>query len=267
MNFVFIFFSGVLLLSGLSLLVNDEVIVIPLRGQMQAYSIDSNIENIVDQYEDSVSPSTTIIPALGSRHRNPGSTKHISALEQFVLANKAQGQNDLQGTILHLIEALLIDPGYKDARLKLVESYLTSGQRASAEQVLNQALTHNPDVSVLLAMRVRMFIQDGDLQTASLVLENGLKRFENDEELLVLAASIDDQLGYYTRAAKLYGQLAMIDPVKLNYQVGQAMAIDHAGDVDTATSLYQMISQKLADSGERLAFVDQRLAMLTSAAD
>ena len=48
--------------------------------------------------------------------------------------------------------------------------------------------------------------------------------------------SIDDQLGYYTRAAKLYGQLTMIDPIKLNYQVGQAMAIDHAGDIDTATN-------------------------------
>ena len=267
MNFVFIFFSGVLLLSGLSLLVNDDAIVIPLRGEMQAYHIDSNIDSIVDQYEDSVTASTTIIPTLGSRNRNSGGTKHVNALEQYVLANKAHQQNDLQGTILHLVEALLIDPGYKDARLKLVESYLTSGQRASAEQVLDQAMIHNPDASVLLAMRVRMFIQDGDLQTASLVVENGLKRFTGDEELLVLAASIDDQLGYYTRAAKLYGQLAMIDPVKLNYQVGQAMAIDRAGDIDTATNLYQIIAQKLADSGERLAFVDQRLAMLASTAD
>ncbi len=267
MNFVFIFFSGVLLLSGLSLLVNDDAIVIPLRGQMQTYHIDSNIDTIVDQYEDSVTASTTIIPTLGSQNRNSGGTKHVNALEQYVLANKAHQQNDLQGTILHLVEALLIDPGYKDARLKLVESYLTSGQRASAEQVLDQAMIHNPDASELLAMRVRMFIQDGDLQTALLVLENGLKRFAGDEELLVLAASTDDQLGYHTRAAKLYGQLAKIDPIKLNYQVGQAMAIDRAGDIDTAKNLYQMIAQKLADSGERLAFLDQRLAMLASTAD
>ncbi len=266
MNFVFIFFSGVLLLSGLSLLVDDEVIIIPLQGQLQAYPIDRNIDSIVDQYEDSVTSSKTIIHAFGG-DKSTGATIHVNALGHFVLANKARQQNDIQNTILHLVEALLIDPGYKDARLQLVESYLSSGQRASAEQVLDQAMIHNPEASVLLAMRVRMFIQDGDLQTAYVVLENGLKRFDSDEELLVLAASIDDQLGYYAKAAKVYGQLTMMNPVKLNYQVGQAMAIDQAGDIDTATMLYQMIAQKLADSGERLAFVDQRLAMLTSTAD
>ena len=263
MNFVFIFFSGVLLLSGLSLLMDDEVTVIPLRGQLQSYRIDYNIDSIVDQYEDTITSTKTNIPAFGGK-KSSGGTPHVNALEHFVLANKARQHNDIQDTILHLVEALLIDPGYKDARLQLVESYLSSGQRASAEQTLDQAMIHNPEASVLLAMRVRMFIQDGDLQTAFLVLENGLKRFEDDEELLVLAAAIDDQLGYYTKAAKVYGQLTIINPHKLNYQVGQAMAMDQAGDVDTATMLYQMIAQKLADSGERLAFVDQRIAMLTS---
>ncbi|MEE9344774.1 MAG: tetratricopeptide repeat protein [Methylococcales bacterium] len=266
MNFVFILFSGVLLLSGLSLLIDDEVVVIPLRGQLPVSLSDSNIDSIADQYEDTISSTKANIQAFGG-NESSGGTNHINALEHFVLANKAQQHNDIQNTILHLVEALLIDPSYKDARLQLVESYLSSGQRASAEQVLDQAMNHNPEASVLLAMRVRMFIQDGDLQTAFLVLENGLKRFKDDEELLVLAASIDDQLGYYTKAAKVYGQLTMMNPVKLNYQVGQAMAMDQAGDIDTATMLYQMIAQKLVDAGERLAFVDQRLAMLTSTAD
>jgi Tfp pilus assembly protein PilF len=184
-----------------------------------------------------------------------------------VLANKASQQNNSQDTILHLLEALLIDPGYKDARLRLIESYLSNGQRESAEEALRQAVINNPDASEFVAMRTRLLVEDGDLQHASLLLDNALTRFESDEELLVLGASINDQLGNYIKAASLYEQLTLIDPTKLSYQVGQAMAMDHAGDGDTATILYQIITQKLADSGTRLPFIDQRLLMLTSTAD
>lgn len=267
MNFVFIFFSSVLLLGGLNILLNDEVIVIPLQGSMETYHVDSHSENIVDQYEVSSARSTAILEALDSHNNHSTRKIHVDALAHFVKANKARQDNDTQDTILYLIKALLVDPTYNDARLRLVESYLSNGQRASAEEALDQALIHNTNAEVFVAIRVRMFVQDGHLQQASQLLDTASLRFEGNEELLVLAASIDDQLGDYVKAANAYQQLTIINPLKLSYQVGQAMAIDHTGDSQTAAMLYQLIAQKLANSGSRLPFVDQRLAMLTSKAD
>ncbi len=267
MNFVVIFFSSVLLLGGLSLFLNDDVIIIPLQSQIGTYQLDSHNDNLVDRYETGLTSSTVILRPLDSADNGAGGTKQVKALEHFVLANKARQNNDTENATLHLMKALLIDPEYGDARLRLVENLLKQGQRGLAKETLDQALTNYSTAPVFVAMRVRMLVQDGHLEDASMMLDNALSQFKGDEEILVLAASIDDQLGEFEKAAKLYQQLTEIDPLKLSYQVGQAMAVDHAGDANAATMLYQSIAEKLADSGTRLPFVDQRLAMLTSKTD
>ncbi|HFD11148.1 MAG TPA: tetratricopeptide repeat protein [Crenotrichaceae bacterium] len=267
MNFVFIFFSSVLLLGSLDLLLNDEVVIIPLQSQIESYQAKPGIENNVDRYEPAANSATTDLNTVTPVDNSAGGTQPIKALEHFVLANKASQQNDSEGATLHLMNALLIDPQYNDARLQLVQNLLDNGQRTLARDALDQAIINNSDSPVFVAMRARMSIQDGDLQYASVILNNALNSFHEDEELMVLAASIDDQLGDYTKAAYLYQQLSAINPLKLSYRVGQAMAIDHAGDSVTATKLYQAIAEKLTESGTRLPFVEQRLAMLTSKTD
>lgn len=266
MNFVFIFFSSVLLLGGLNLLMTDEIVLIPLQSQRESYRGNYNINN-VNRYETTIDHSTVILGKPKSSNSHPYTSKSIEAIEHVVLASKSSQENNSKDAALHLMEALLIDPKYKEARLQLIDNLLNNKQSELAKETLDQALLYHPDTPVFIAMRARMYIHENDLQSASRLLDNALTRFQNDEELLALAASIHQQRREYIKAAKLYKQLTRINPLKLSYQIGQAMSVDHAGDTDTAAMLYHIISAKVAAAGSRLPFVDQRLAILESKAN
>ncbi|MCH9697549.1 MAG: tetratricopeptide repeat protein [Gammaproteobacteria bacterium] len=269
MNFIFIFISGVLLFSGLNIFLNDEIIVIPLQNQAVTAKAKTANSRETDRFEADFADPQGSVDMSGNRIRihEPAGTKNLDALEHFVLANKASQNQQIDEAILYLMQALLIDPNYTEARLSLVKNLLHNGQRNLAGETLDQALAQHTDTSVFVTLRARMHVEDGHLQDASKILEDALARFHGDEELLVLAASVDGQLGDYQKAAGLFQQLVNIAPRNYNYQLGQAIAIEHTGDTHTAAHLYRMIQDKLAVSGTRLPVVEQRLAMLSTKSD
>gem|GEM_PF-6602494 len=263
MNLLFVFFSSMLLLGGLNLLCTDDVVVIPLHGQIESDRSDNPVDSQRDQYETSAHHSRINLSAINANPDRLHGSRQVNAVKHLVLANKAHQQGDYGDEVLHLMDALLTDPEHQQTRLRLAESLLSNGRYELAREILDQALIYHPDTPTFIAMRARLYLHAGDLMNASSLLSNALIRFQNNEEILALAASIHDQREEYLKAANLYQQLTLLYPLKLGYQVGYAMAIDHAGDTDTATLLYQKIAEKLAASGARLPFVDQRLAMIT----
>jgi tetratricopeptide (TPR) repeat protein len=239
------------------------VTVIPLWGHA-AVNVTSvsgeggslaNPTVIADLFESDV--------ALYSDFQELSGTRDLDALEHYLQANTLLKQGNYHRSMVHLMEALLIDPGYREARMLLVDCYLQEGHNDAAIEIIEQGLSNDPGNDALIALRARIYLADSDLNNAALILEDALGFTDNDESVLALTASVRYQQGHFNDASLLYRELSLQYPQQINYMLGEATALDKAGLVNDAVPVYKMIAQQMAVSNPNYSMLQQRLSLLS----
>ena len=134
-------------------------------------------------------------------------------------------------------EAFLAIPAdslyFREARVRLIAQYKSLQHHEAAKKLLDDTITLQKDVSLYYELRAAFSAEEGDSETASKVLLQGIKVLPKDERLRALLAMLYEQQGKRKQALGQMQQVLKFNP-------------------DNPTAL-NYIAYSFAESGKRLA--------------
>ena len=167
---------------------------------------------------------------------NLGQTDNVDAYNEYLLAidnlNNVSTEN-LRSAVIHLQEAIRLDPEYARAYSALGRAYIsldywgamnTTEALAAARDAASRALDISADSSEALAVLGQADLYDGYLESAGQLLNKAVENSPNDVVVLNYYA---DYLGEDARpdeAIAIYRQIVRLDPLSESGHIGLAGA-------------------------------------------
>lgn len=171
-----------------------------------------------------------------------------------------QGQGRRAEQLLQ--EALTLQPDKVTARQQLAAYYYGRGFNSQAISLLREGLVLSPGNSRLLLLKTRIYEGSERPDEALRILRNRTFALPADADLLVLRAALANDAGDYETAADSYQQLLDWRPQQGNWWLGLALANDYLDQNEAAVNAYQQALQDRNLAGDSRQFARQRLGVL-----
>jgi len=137
-------------------------------------------------------------------------------------------------------QALALNPGLVDARLRLISILQQRQEQTAAEMQLRQGLQATPENVVLRKTYARLLLSGKRYAEAIALLEQAPRPLiQEDQEYFALLAAIFQESGHFADAARLYRELVNIRPQNALWWFGLGLAADQDGDGSMAKKAYQ----------------------------
>ncbi len=137
-------------------------------------------------------------------------------------------------------QALALNPGLVDARLRLISILQQRQEQTAAEMQLRQGLQATPENVVLRKTYARLLLSGKRYAEAIALLEQAPRPLiQEDQEYFALLAAIFQESGHFADAARLYRELVNIRPQNALWWFGLGLAADQDGDGSMAQKAYQ----------------------------
>lgn len=161
-----------------------------------------------------------------------------------------------------LQEALTLQPDKVTARQQLAAYYYGRGFNSQAINLLREGLVISPGNSRLSLLKARIYESSGRPDEALRLLRNRTFALPGDADLLVLRAALASDIGDHELAADSYQQLLDWRPQQGSWWLGLALAKDYLDHNDAAVQAYQQALQDPNLAGDSRDFARQRLGVL-----
>ena len=137
-------------------------------------------------------------------------------------------------------QALALNPGLVDARVRLISILQQRQEQTAAEMQLRQGLQVAPENVVLRKTYARLLLSGKRYAEAIALLEQSPRPvIQEDQEYFALLAAVFQESGHFADAARLYRELVNIRPQHALWWFGMGLAADQDGDGATAQKAYQ----------------------------
>ena len=123
----------------------------------------------------------------------------------------------------------------------LADSKLAQGQRAAAEQILEQELAKHPDRDGYRLALSEVQLRMGRLQEARAQLEQLVRRKPDWAEALTRLGTVERQLGDKAAALENFKKAHQIQPVNPTTTLGYAMLLEDGGKAEQARGMYEEV--------------------------
>jgi tetratricopeptide (TPR) repeat protein len=161
-----------------------------------------------------------------------------------------------------LLEVLKEAPRYYDARIALINFYLKEERLESAEMVLLEGLKldeSHPDFLRLMAM---VHDRKGSPDKALALLIKVQGRYQQDRNYVAFLGYIYQQTGQYALARQQYLRLLEGEPKNSLWLLGITVALDAEGQLDAALKGYQRLVAEGNIDQNILEYVQKRIDVL-----
>lgn len=227
----------------------------------------------------SQTPTVSVAPAPLDAPTTPPSTPAVAATGPFspqIAASKPEKQaaesakksassrslatgQDKPGQV---VKALTVEQQSADL-LRKAESQIRQGSVKDAQTILDKALViypGNQDARLLLA---RIYLQEGDLNTAIAILKQGLSDRGNTAEYHATLAAILQRKELHDEAIAQYIAALRRSPNNANWLVGLAISLQSKNQLPAAAEAYQQALDIGTLPPGLVSFAEQRLRQIT----
>ena len=186
-----------------------------------------------------VSKSVAEVPAVQTKV-NKTANRLGSDRQLYQAGLKSLEAGDSTTAAKNFEQALALNPGLVDARLRLISILQQRQEQTAAEMQLRQGLQATPENVVLRKTYARLLLSGKRYTEAIALLEQAPRPLiQEDQEYFALLAAIFQESGHFADAARLYRELVNIRPQNALWWFGLGLAADQDGDGSMAQKAYQ----------------------------
>ena len=241
--------------SGDKIRVTAQLIDVSNGYHLWSANFDRNLDDVFaiqDEIANEVVAALKVSLLGESEERlNRDQTDNIDAYTEYLVGidnlNNISSES-LRNAVMHLQEAIRLDPEYARAYSTLGRAYLlmqnyglmgTTQAAAAARNVAARALDLSADSSEALAVLGMAELRDGNLETAGQLLSKAIENGPNDTVALAYYGGYLTQDAQPDKAIATFRELLRLDPLSENAHLGLATVLN--------------LQQKFSEAGEIIA--------------
>ena len=161
--------------------------------------------------------------------------------------SRSRNEDKADEITLKLIEKRPISTRY---RLDHIAYFLNKGEVLEAKKAYDEAAEYLQHRSDFFLSAGRLFVDQDELESASLIFQQGLKVKPSDSDLLLALASLYEKQGETEKARELYERLLKLKPNSPEYYLRIADSQEKEGLYEQALETYRKAKEKLPKSKE-----------------
>ena len=186
-------------------------------------------------------------------------TAEETGIQLYQQAVELTVNNKISEAIAKLQKLLTTDPTHISAREALATLLLKTGKSAQALKILTDGLARDPENLQLVKLHAQILTTQNKLDAALKILLQHQPQISQEPDYYGFIASLYQRTGQYMLAAKLYDQLAKLQPHNATWWIGLGAALESSEENNAAAEAYGYALKSGADmSPEVRAYVENK---------